>query len=55
MKQSQRPDEESVGFTLGSDNTIPLADIDPTVYWAGPLVILVSRISASASEIVAGT
>lgn len=55
VKQSQRPDEESVGFTLGSDNTIPLADIDPTVYWAGPLVILVSRISASASEIVAGT
>ena len=32
-----------------------MADIDPTVDWAGPLVLLTSRISASASEIVAGT
>lgn len=32
-----------------------LADKDPAVDWAGPLVILISRISASASEIVAGT
>lgn len=32
-----------------------LADVDPTVDWAGPLVVLTSRISASASEIVAGT
>lgn len=32
-----------------------LADTDPTVDWAGPLVVLTSRISASASEIVSGT
>ncbi len=33
---------------------IPLADSDDKVDWAGPLVILTSRISASASEIVSG-
>lgn len=32
-----------------------LRDTDPTVDWGGPLVVLTSRISASASEIVAGT
>ncbi len=32
-----------------------LSDTDPTVDWSGPLVLLTSRISASASEIVAGT
>lgn len=32
-----------------------LADTDPKVDWNGPLVVLISRISASASEIVAGT
>lgn len=32
-----------------------LSDTEPTVDWAGPLVLLTSRISASASEIVAGT
>lgn len=32
-----------------------LKDIDATVDWSGPLVVLTSRISASASEIVAGT
>ena len=30
-------------------------DVDSTVDWTGPLVVLTSRISASASEIVAGT
>jgi carboxyl-terminal processing protease len=34
---------------------IALADTDPMVDWAGPMVVLTSRISASASEIVAGT
>lgn len=34
---------------------IPLQDEDPEVDWAGPLVVLTSRVSASASEIVAGT
>ncbi|ASD64557.1 S41 family peptidase [Bdellovibrio bacteriovorus] len=32
-----------------------LRDTDPMVDWAGPLVVLTSRISASASEIVSGT
>lgn len=32
-----------------------LRDVDPTVDWPGPLVVLTSRVSASASEIVAGT
>jgi len=32
-----------------------LSDTETTVDWAGPLVLLTSRISASASEIVAGT
>lgn len=32
-----------------------LKDSDATVDWAGPLVVLTSRISASASEIVSGT
>ena len=34
---------------------IPLKDDDPEVDWTGPLVVLTSRVSASASEIVAGT
>ncbi len=34
---------------------IPLADADPTVDFTGPLVVLATRISASASEIVSGT
>lgn len=34
---------------------VPLADTDPTVDFAGPLIVLTSRISASASEIVSGS
>ena len=34
---------------------IPFDDKDPAVDWNGPMVVLTSRISASASEIVAGT
>ncbi len=34
---------------------ITLDDEDPAVDWDGPMVVLTSRISASASEIVAGT
>ena len=34
---------------------MPLKDDDPEVDWTGPLVVLTSRVSASASEIVAGT
>ncbi|MCB0386239.1 MAG: carboxy terminal-processing peptidase, partial [Bdellovibrionales bacterium] len=33
---------------------LSLADRDPDVDWPGPLVVLVSRVSASASEIVSG-
>lgn len=38
----------------GDGSEIPLADVDEKVDWAGPLVVLTSRISASASEIVSG-
>jgi len=48
VKQSQRR-----GLVAGSDIVLP--DTDAAVDWSGPLVILISRISASASEIVAGT
>lgn len=37
-----------------SQGEMALDDRDPTVDWAGPMVVLTSRISASASEIVAG-
>lgn len=46
VKQSQKD---------SSKGEVPLADKDPAVDWEGPLVVLQSRISASASEIVAGT
>jgi len=40
---------------LGGMTATALDDRDPEVDWSGPLVVLTSRISASASEIVAGT
>jgi carboxyl-terminal processing protease len=46
VKQSSR-DEKKTELTL--------KDTDPAVDWSGPLVVLTSRISASASEIVSGT
>jgi carboxyl-terminal processing protease len=46
VKQSTKDDPRGLRTTL--------ADEDPAVQWNGPLVILVSRVSASASEIVAG-
>lgn len=46
VKQSSREDGRG---------EITLKDIDPTVDWSGPLVILTSRMSASASEIVSGS
>lgn len=46
VKQSNR-DPDGPALTL--------ADRDPAVDWSGPLVVLTSRFSASASEIVAGT
>ena len=36
------------------DVSAPLRDNDPKVVWDGPLMVLVSRLSASAAEIVAG-
>lgn len=39
----------------GKEDEQTLADTDPAVDWNGPLVLLTSRVSASASEIVAGT
>jgi carboxyl-terminal processing protease len=47
VKQATREDPKGESTTL--------RDTDPTVDWAGPLVVLTSRISASASEIVSGT
>jgi carboxyl-terminal processing protease len=38
----------------GADQRNTLADEDPKVAWDGPLVVLTSKASASASEIVAG-
>ncbi|MCC7403084.1 MAG: carboxy terminal-processing peptidase [Bdellovibrionales bacterium] len=45
VKQSGRAEERG---------ELALSDRDPDVDWAGPLVVLVSRVSASASEIVSG-
>lgn len=50
VKQSQRVTSE-----LDQVNYETLRDTDSTVDWAGPLVVLTSRVSASASEIVSGT
>lgn len=50
VKQSQRVTSE-----LEQVNYETLRDTDPTVDWPGPLVVLTSRVSASASEIVSGT
>lgn len=47
VKQATRDDQKGESTTL--------SDRDPQVDWNGPLVVLTSRISASASEIVAGT
>lgn len=49
VKQSQRvPAGANAEFEV-------LRDTDPDVNWSGPLVVLISRVSASASEIVSGT
>jgi carboxyl-terminal processing protease len=37
----------------GAGRVMPLFDEDPTVQWDGPLVVLTTQVSASASEIVA--
>lgn len=50
VKQSQRVTSE-----LDQMNYETLRDTDSAVDWAGPLVVLTSRVSASASEIVSGT
>jgi carboxyl-terminal processing protease len=43
-----------VGVGARGRGTDPLEDEDPQVQWGGPLVVLTSRFSASASEIVTG-
>lgn len=49
VKQSQRGEsEEKIQYEV-------LRDSDDKVDWAGPLIVLTSRVSASASEIVSGT
>jgi carboxyl-terminal processing protease len=35
-------------------NVLPYNDLDPAQVWSGPLVVLISKFSASASEILAG-
>jgi carboxyl-terminal processing protease len=50
VKQSQRVTSE-----LEQVNYETLRDTDSTVDWSGPLIVLTSRVSASASEIVSGT
>ena len=50
VKQSQRVTSE-----LETVQYETLQDSDATVDWPGPLVVLTSRVSASASEIVSGT
>lgn len=50
VKQSQRVTPE-----LDNMNYETLRDTDSAVDWSGPLVVLTSRVSASASEIVSGT
>lgn len=39
---------------IRGDDDKDLRDTDPRVQWAGPMVVLTSRVSASASEIVSG-
>jgi len=50
VKQSQRAPSEKGEITYDV-----LRDSDSAVDWSGPLVVLTSRVSASASEIVSGT
>lgn len=38
----------------GNDRVLPYRDPDPGIAWSGPLVVLTSKLSASASEILAG-
>jgi len=54
VKQSSKIDLNKSSLKVESKDAIPLEDKDSTVDWAGPLVVLTSRVSASASEIVAG-
>jgi carboxyl-terminal processing protease len=50
VKQSQRTTSEADQMSYET-----LRDTDSAVDWPGPLVVLTSRVSASASEIVSGT
>lgn len=41
--------------TKSGDRYLTLSDVDEAIEYSGPLVVLVNRVSASASEIVSGT
>jgi carboxyl-terminal processing protease len=48
------PEGPVVQVKDGDGNVKPYHDLDPGMAWKGPLVVLVSKFSASASEILAG-
>jgi carboxyl-terminal processing protease len=48
------PDGPVVQTKDGDNNVKMYSDRDPGVAWSGPLVVVISRLSASASEILAG-
>lgn len=48
------PDGPVVQVKDADGNVRPYADLDPAMVWKGPLVVLTSKFSASASEILAG-
>jgi len=48
------PEGPVVQVKDGDGNVQPYHDLDPSMAWSGPLVVLVSKFSASASEILAG-
>ena len=55
VKQSGKDKPSLISRIVPGSEEIVLADTDAQVDWAGPTVILTSRNSASASEIVSGT
>ena len=48
------PEGPVVQVKDGDGNVQPYHDLDPGMAWSGPLVVVVSKFSASASEILAG-
>ena len=48
------PDGPVVQVKDADGHVQPFDDLDPSMVWSGPLVVLISKFSASASEILAG-